>query len=76
MTIAILVIVVAILLLQLHNTWVVYNTQWGLNRLEETLDLIDFDVRDIHQKVDAKRSPFREQTWRKPIPTPGRWPNL
>ncbi len=75
MTTAILICVVAILLLQLRNTWVIQDTRWSFDRIEETLDLVDFDVRDIHQAVDAKRSPHREQMWRKPPPIPGRWPD-
>jgi uncharacterized protein YoxC len=69
MTIAILLVAVAILLLQLRNTWVTHDTRWSLNRLEETLDLVDFDVRDIHAEVGASRAPYREQMWRKPAPT-------
>lgn len=72
MTIAILLIGVAILLIQLRNTWVIHDTRWSLNRIEETLDLVDFDVRDVHQAVGAKRSPHREQMWRKPSPVPER----
>ncbi len=75
MTLAILLVVVAILLLQLRNTWVIHDTRWSLNRVEETLDLVDFDVRDIHQAVDARRSAHRDQIWRKPAPVPGGWPD-
>lgn len=68
MTLAILLVAVAILLLELRNTWTILETRWALNRLEETLDLVDFDVRDIHAEVGATRAPYREQMWRKPAP--------
>lgn len=70
MATATLIIAVAILLLTLRNTWVIHDTRWGQNRLAETLDLVDFDVRDIHAATGASRAPYREQMWRKPAPGP------
>lgn len=60
MTTAILILVSLILLIQLRLWWVQSEQDVRLDQLHQTLDGVDYDVRDIHQTTGSQRAPYRE----------------